>query len=223
MLSVMRVFLRIGTVLSVIYLIIMVILAFTADVKFPFEGMTNTAIYKVFPLHLACAINSYVMIFISAIAGVFVLLKRWKYAESLHSAGIELSLMYISFVIVSGMIWAKISWGTYWNWEPRLTAAAIYLFLLIALLILRNLSNLNDRAKISTIFTFIVILNIPFIHFATSWFGKSLHPESGTMSIPGYSDLKLIAWFTVFALFFFSCTLLYMRVKLHFLRNQIQK
>ena len=218
----MRILLRIGAIFSVIYLIIMVILALTANVRFPFEGMTNTSIYKVFPLHLACAINSYIMILISAIAGVFVLLKRWKYAESLHSVGIELSLMYISFVIISGMIWAKISWGTFWNWEPRLTAAAIYLFLLIALMILRSLSNPNNRAKISTIFTFIVILNIPFSHFATRWFSKSLHPESGTMSIPGYSDLKQIAWFTVLALFIFSCTLLYIRVKLHYSRSQKQ-
>ncbi len=222
MLSDMRKFLRIGMILSVIYLIVMIFFAFSADVKFSVEGLTNSAIYKVFPLHLACAINSYLMIIISAIAGVFVLLKRWKYAESVHSAGIELSLIYILFVIISGMMWAKISWGTYWNWEPRLTASAIYLFLLLALMILRNLSKINEQARISTIFTFIVLLNIPFIHFATRWFGKTLHPESGTMSIPGYSDIKQIAWFTVLALFIFSCTLLCFRVKLLYLRNQKQ-
>ena len=215
--------LRIGSGLSAVFLIVMVYFAFSADVRFPVEGLTNTEIFKVFPLHLACAINSYVMIIISAIAGVFVLLRRWKFAEALHSAGIELSLLYIVFVIISGMIWAKISWGTFWNWEPRLTAAAIYLFLLTALIILRSLSKEGEQAKISSIFTFIVLLNIPFIHFATRWFGKTLHPESGTMSIPGYSEIKQIAWLTVIALFAFSCTLLYFRVKLHYLRRLKQE
>ena len=202
--------------LSAVFLAVCIVLAFTADVQFPNTPQMQTEIFKVFPLHLASAINSYLMIFISAIAGVLILMKRWKYAESLHIAGIELSLIYIVFVMISGMIWAKISWGTYWNWEPRLTAAGIYLFLLVALMILRNLSKQAEQAKISAIFTFLVLLNIPFIHFATRWFGRTLHPESGTMTIPGYSEIKQIAWLTVFALFAFSCSLLYFRTKLHY-------
>jgi len=209
--------------LSAIFLAVCIYLAFTADVSFPDAPMAPTAIFKVFPLHLASAINSYLMIIIAAVSGFFILTKRWKYAEALHVSGIELSLIYIVFVMISGMIWAKQAWGTYWNWEPRLTAAAIYLFLLVALLILRNLSKQAEQARISAIFTFVVLLNIPFIHFATRWFGKTLHPASGTMSIPGYSEIKQIAWLTVLALFAFSCSLLYFRTKLHYLKRLDQE
>ncbi len=204
---------------SAIFLFAMLFVDLNAPIQL--AGLKDTAIYQVFYLHLSCAINSYLMLLIAVIAGIVYLRRKSEEAASWHFAAIELSFLLISFVLLSGMLWAKASWGVFFNFEPRLVAAAVYWFLLLSLLLVKSAIEGSAKYKFSALFSLIILLNVPFIHFATSVFARKLHPAAGTLNIRGYEEVRLYVWLTVLAVCIFALSLLKLRAELAKLKIQL--
>jgi len=79
---------------------------------------------------------------------------------------------------VSGAIFAKVTWGTYWNWDPRQTTIFILLLIYGASLALRSsIEDIEQKAKISAVYSLLSILVMPFLVFIIPRYYFSLHPS----------------------------------------------
>jgi len=93
-----------------------------------------------------------------------------------HSAG--LGLMFCILATVTGSIWAKFNWGSFWNWDPRETSIFILLLIYGAYFALRSsLSSDEVRARLSAVYSILAGLTAPFFIFVMPRIVSGLHPE----------------------------------------------
>lgn len=97
----------------------------------------------------------------------------WK-----SSAAASLGLLFCLLATISGAVFAKLTWGAYWNWDPRQTSIFILLLIYGAYLVLRSsIQEEKERARISAVYALLSFLTVPFLVFIIPRFYFSLHPE----------------------------------------------
>lgn len=95
------------------------------------------------------------------------------------SASAEIGTMFCILATVTGMVWAKLNWGSFWNWDPRETSIFILLLIYGAYFALR--AALDDevaRAKLSSVYSIIAFITVPFLIFVLPRIVEGLHPGS---------------------------------------------
>jgi heme exporter protein C len=98
---------------------------------------------------------------------------------------------------VQGAIWAKPTWGVWWDWDPRLTTVAVLLTAFVGIAALRHfVEDPMKRATWSAVATVIGYVDVPIVYFSVKWW-NSLHQQQSTLS--SVSREFLIPWFTNFA------------------------
>ena len=130
---------------------------------------------------------------------------RWT-TDSLAEAFAEVGLFFGAYGLVLGSIWGKPTWGTYWTWDPRLTAMAIGLVAYAGYLALRRfVDDAERRAVWSAVVGIIIAVDVPIIYMSVRWW-RSLHQ---TQSSPQTVDPAMVhalrwnflAFFTLFVVF----------------------
>jgi heme exporter protein C len=152
---------------------------------------------------------------------------KWDIVEL---AAVEISLVFFLIAIVTGSIWARPSWGTYWTWEPRLTTAAILELVYLAYLLLRQgIDDADRRARFSAVYTLIGAISVP-ITFVSIRLFRTIHPVViGTNSSAAQGGFDMTSKMLVtmfFALFTFSIifvTLFWHRIRLGQLSHQLDQ
>src|SRR4051794_40843974 len=115
--------------------------------------------------------------FVSALA--FLFLRDWKWDSRLE-AGIEVGVLLSFLLCVQGAIWAKPTWGVWWDWDPRLTTTAVMLFAFIGILALRHfVEEPVRRATWSAVATIVAFADVPIVYFSVKWW-NSLHQVQST-------------------------------------------
>lgn len=95
--------------------------------------------------------------------------------DSRTEAAIEVGVVLSFLLCVQGAIWAKPTWGVWWDWDPRLTTTAVMLFTFLGILLLRRLvEDPVQRATWSAVATVIAFVNVPIVYFSVNWW-SSLH------------------------------------------------
>lgn len=120
-----------------------------------------------------------VLAFLSALFyGIRYLRKRDHVDDIRSSAAAGIGLMFCILATVTGAIWAKFSWGTYWNWDPRQTSIFVLLLIYGAYFALRSaVENEEKRAALSAVYAVIAGVTMPFFMFVMPRIVASLHPE----------------------------------------------
>jgi heme exporter protein C len=96
--------------------------------------------------------------------------------KSASSAG--LGILFCILATVTGSVWAKFSWGSFWNWDPRQTSIFILLLIYGAYFALRSsLDDETKRARLSAVYAIIAGITVPFFMFVMPRLVSSLHPE----------------------------------------------
>jgi len=103
----------------------------------PLEMVMNY-VQKIFYFHVSNAWVGMLGFIVAAVAGIKYLVTKDMKWDIVELAAVEISLVFFFIAIVSGSIWAKPSWGTYWTWDARLTTAAILEMIYLACLLLRQ-------------------------------------------------------------------------------------
>jgi heme exporter protein C len=147
--------------------------------------------------------------FICAIA--WLISERWQWDHRLEAA-IEMSVVLCFLLSVQGAIWAKPTWGVWWDWDPRLTTVAILLMAFLGIAALRRfVEDLVKRATWSAVATVIGFIDVPIVYFSVKWW-NSLHQQQSTAS--GISREFLIPLLLNFsALLFFIVGVLILRAR----------
>lgn len=117
--------------------------------NFAYAG-TDTAqgeVQRIFYIHLGSFFGAFVLFFGALIAGVTYLVNRDDKWDTLGLATVEIALAFSLVNIVTGSIWARPIWNTWWTWDPRLTSVTIMWLAYAAYMMLRNGMDDPDRRK----------------------------------------------------------------------------
>ncbi|MEE2708559.1 MAG: cytochrome c biogenesis protein CcsA [Gemmatimonadota bacterium] len=212
--------------LGVICMIGVVLSLYLALVWAPRERVMGD-IQRIMYFHVATAWIAelaFVLVGLSSVIYLWLRERRW---DIVAHASAEVGFVFCCFVMVTGPIWGKPVWGTWWTWDPRLTFSMILWLIYVAYLMLRAYG--GEMAQVKRFLAVLGILgtlDIPFLHFATMWW-RGLHPESLTMTPDGFGagmeqemlTAMLVAAVTFTLLFFY---LLGRRMTLERMRDEVE-
>jgi heme exporter protein C len=156
----------------------------------PLEAKQGAA-QKIFYVHVPSAfIGLYVAFGIVAVAGGLYLWLRDERLDRIAASAAEVGVVFMTVVLVTGPMWGKPIWGTWWTWDARLTLTLFIWFVFVGYLILRGaIEDPAVRARYSAVLGVLGALLVPFIHLSVYLF-RTLHPmpiilKPGTPSLPG--------------------------------------
>lgn len=110
-------------------------------------------------------------------SGLYLKTKNLKY-DLWSEAANHLGLIFGILATVTGSIWAKMSWGSFWNWDPRETSIFILLLIYAAYFALRSAVEQPDRrAALSSVYDLLAFVTVPFFIFIVPRIYESLHPD----------------------------------------------
>ena len=133
-------------------------------------------VQKVFYFHVSSAWVGMLGFFMAFIAGLGTLRTRKPFWDAAGVAGVEIGLVFTLLAIISGSIWARPIWNTWWTWDPRLTTAFVMLLVYAAYFILRNsLEESEKKARISAVYAIIGFISVPFTFVSIRLF-RTIHP-----------------------------------------------
>ncbi len=138
--------------------------------------------FRIFYIHVPAASLSLTIYLCMAIASLVALVWRIKIAEVLakSAAGIGASMAFMA--LVTGALWGKPTWGTYWVWDARLTSMLILWFLYIGIIALQYaIRDAQAAAKATSILTLVGVVNLPIIKYSVDWW-NTLH-QSATFTV----------------------------------------
>ncbi len=142
----------------------------------PVEALQGPA-QKIYYVHVPSAWVAFLAFFLVAITGGLYLwlrdLRLDRYAES----SAEVGVIFTTVVLVTGPLWGKPVWGTWWTWDARLTSTLFLWFIYVGYLVLRGaIEDRAMRARYSAVLGVLGSLLIPFIHLSVYLF-RTLHPQ----------------------------------------------
>lgn len=131
---------------------------------------------RIFYLHMGCNIATLLAFSISLVSSTAYLFTRRLDWDRIAHASVEVGLLMGIGIIVTGSIWAKPTWNTYWTWDPRLTTSTITVLIYFAYLLFRNgIDNRATRARFASIYALVAFLTLPLTYYSARWF-RSIHP-----------------------------------------------
>ena len=165
-----------------------------------FQGNTQRIMYIHVPTAWA-AMLALMFAFISSFAYLFN--GKWAWDARLE-ASIEIGTLLALLLCIQGSIWAKPTWGVWWDWDPRLTTSAVMVFAFAGILALRRyVSDPGRRATWSAVTTIVAFVDVPIVYFSVNWW-NSLHQTQSTpetvaaaFRIPLYTNAVGFLIFTI--------------------------
>jgi heme exporter protein C len=149
---------------------------------------------RVLYVHVPVAILMYVGSFICSGASALWLWRRTPGWDALAVAGAELGALFCALTLLTGAIWGRPTWGTFWTWDARLTSTALLQVLLIGYLALRRVDpSPAGGSKRASILGLLLIPNSMIVHYSVDWW-RSLHqPATVTKLDPTIEGDMLVA------------------------------
>ncbi|TSA38969.1 MAG: heme ABC transporter permease [Methylococcaceae bacterium] len=179
--------------------------------------------YRIIYIHVPSAWMSLFIYIVMALAGAIGLIWRIKLAEimAISSASVGASFTFIA--LVTGSLWGKPMWGTWWVWDARLTSELILLFLYLGVMGLYNaIDDKRTASKAVAILALVGVVNIPIIHYSVEWW-NTLHqgPTVTKMDKPSIHISMLIPLLTMAVAFkFYYVIAVLQRARLELLHRE---
>ena len=134
--------------------------------------------YRIMFIHVPAAWMSMFVYVVMAGAGLIGLVWHIKLAEMIAISSATIGASFTFLALVTGSLWGKPMWGTWWVWDARLTSELILLFLYLGVIALYNaVDDKRTAARSTAILALVGVVNIPIIHFSVEWW-NTLHQGS---------------------------------------------
>ena len=139
--------------------------------------------FRIIYVHAPSAWMS-LMVYVSmAISAAVGLIWRMKVAHAVAASCAPIGASFTVAALVTGSLWGRPMWGTYWEWDPRLTSELILFFLYLGYMGLRSAIDDVQRAdRASALLAVVGVVNVPIIHYSVSWW-NSLHQAPSVMKL----------------------------------------
>ncbi|MDQ2808767.1 MAG: cytochrome c biogenesis protein CcsA [Chloroflexota bacterium] len=140
---------------------------------------------RIFYFHVPLAWVAYLAFFMVLMGSVGYLWRKQDSWDRLAAASAEIGLVLTSLVLISGSMWGKTIWGTWWSWDPRLTATLVLWFIYLGYAMTRALTAAPERAKrLAAVLGIVGFLDVPIVHQSVVWW-RSLHPAPVVLNAAG--------------------------------------
>ena len=189
---------------------------------------TEGPIQRIMYLHIPSAWLAFFAFFIVFISSILFLWKKEREWDIYAHASAEIGVVFCSLVLITGPIWAKPIWGTWWVWDARLTSTLILWLIYVAYLMLRSQTEAGSlRARYAAVLGIVGFLNIPFIHFSVLWW-RTFHPQPKVISAEGFGKGMDTSMLATLGISLCAFTLLYFllmgqRIRLERLKDEIDR
>jgi heme exporter protein C len=161
--------------------------------------------FRIIYVHVPSAFLSLSTYVVMAVAGAIGLIWRIKIGHAVAAATAPIGASFTLAALVTGSLWGRPMWGTYWAWDPRLTSELILLFLYLGVMSLRPAfedSARGDRA--AALLAVVGVVNVPIIHYSVVWW-NSLH-QGATIAKLGKPAIATSMLWPLLSMFFgFMC------------------
>lgn len=175
--------------------------------------------FRIIYVHVPSAFTAMAIYLCMAIAAFITLVWRVKIAAIGMSVSARLGAWFTFLALVTGSIWGKPMWGTWWIWDARLTSMLILLFLYLGFIALQSvIVDQQSRERASAVIAIVGVINLPIIHYSVIWW-NTLHqgPTLSRFAKPSIAPLMLYPLLSMIAAFM----LFYVLILLLRMRNQI--
>ena len=137
-------------------------------------------VQRIIYVHVPTAWNAMLVLTFAFVCGIVSLLRGgWTWDARLEAA-VEAGVVLSGLVCMQGSIWARPTWGVWWDWDPRLTTTAVLLFAFGGILALRQfVDDPVKRAVWSAVAVVIAYVDVPLVYFSVRWW-NSLHQVQST-------------------------------------------
>lgn len=185
-------------------------------------------VQRIMYLHVPSILTAYLSFFLVFVGSCLYLWKRETRDDILAHSAAEIGVLFTALTIIEGSIWGKPTWGVWWTWDARLTLTAILLLIFAGYLMLRSLTEDENRAAtVGAVLGIIGFLDIPLIHMSVYWWRTLHQPPSILRPDKAPWDNVHPAMLTALAINFVGFMLLYFyllsqRFRLGELRQQIK-
>jgi heme exporter protein C len=168
---------------------------------------------------LLYARTSYLAFFVVFVASAAYLVKRAPLMDAIARSSAEVGLLFTTMMLITGSLWARPIWGTWWSWDARLTTTLLLWFIYVGYLMLRaSVEDEEKAARYAAVIGIVGTVDIPIIHQSVVWW-RSLHPESvvlasGGPAMPTSMLIALLVSLAAFTVLYVVLVLLRTRLEL---------
>jgi heme exporter protein C len=139
--------------------------------------VTMGDVQRIFYFHVASAWVGFFAFSVTCLGSVAYLARGERRWDILALSSAEIGTACIAMTVVTGALWAKPVWGTYWTWEPRLTISAVQLLIYVAYGMLRaSVEGPERRARFAAVYGIAAFVTVPLSWFAIRWW-RTIHPN----------------------------------------------
>lgn len=161
------------------------------------EDSDQGIIQKIFYFHVAIAIVSLIAFAVSCVTGVLYLRTRQERHDEVSAISVGIGMGFSALVVITGSIWAKASWGTWWVWtDPRLVTFVIVILLYAAYFVLRSSAEGERRYRYSAVYAIAAFASVPLSFYSVRVARSFVHPVVFTQSGANMPNSMLV-WFGV--------------------------
>jgi heme exporter protein C len=149
---------------------------------------------KIMFIHVPAAWTAMMAYGLMALASLFALVNRHPLADVAAKTAAPLGALFTALALITGSLWGRPMWGTYWVWDARLTSFLILLFLYLGYIALRNAIEDETRsARAGAILALVGIVNLPIIEFSVEWW-PTLHQGESIIRAGGPLIAGVFLW-----------------------------
>ncbi|HEV7717845.1 MAG TPA: heme ABC transporter permease [Arsenicitalea sp.] len=153
---------------------------------------------------------------IMAVSALGTLVWRHPMADVAAKAAAPLGAVFTALALFTGSLWGRPTWGTFWEWDGRMTSTLILLFIYLGIIALwRAFEDQGRAARVIAVFTLVGALNIPVIKFSVDWWHTLHQPASvfvpGSPGLPGSILTPLLIMTLAFTFLFLTLHVVRMR------------
>src|SRR5512136_3484264 len=172
-----------GAILAVVSAVLVVMSLVLVFLWAPRE-ITMREVQRIFYFHVAVDWVGFLAFFVTLVASVAYLKTHDRKWDIVGMSSVEIGALFLTLGAVSGSLWARPVWNTWWTWDARLTTVAITWLVYIAYLMLRGaIDDPQRRARFSAVYGIVAFISVPITYFSTKWF-QTIHPDLG--QTPGF-------------------------------------
>ncbi len=177
--------------------------------------------FRIMYVHVPSCFLAMGIYFVMAVSAFLTLVFRIKIAAICMSCSAPIGAWFTFLALVTGSIWGKPMWGTWWIWDARLTSVLILLFLYLGFIALQSvIYSTRARERAGALIALVGAINLPIIHYSVIWW-NTLHqgPSISKFATPSIAPAMLYPLLAMIAAFFiFYFIILFIRMQNKILR-----
>jgi len=165
-------------------------------------------VQRVFYFHVPIAVMSFLAFFVVFLGSLMYLIKRTPKWDAIAHASAEVGVVFVTLALITGIIWARPIWNTWWTWEPRLTTTLILWLIYVAYLMVRSYAPSQSKGAVyAAVMGIVGFIDVPIVYYSVVWW-RSIHPSpvvgpfAEADALDGTMALILLYSFITFCFFF---------------------